>query len=182
MKFWNPSQIGATNRVRKFSSRVLKHQSTAFASTVLLSFVSYFIFSHFILLTIEAVGSSMSPTLREGDKFIVNRCALVYRAPQRGEMVVLKDPGHDDFAVKRVVAGPSDLILLKDGIVYVNGRKLSEPYLQRNTLTLCSETAQRFFRLDKNEYFVLGDNRKDSLDSRYYGGIARNNILGVLGF
>ena len=181
MKLWKASQIGDDNRVRKFFSELFKHQSAVFAVLILLSFVSYFLFSHFILLSVEVVGSSMSPTLREGDKFIVNRCALVYRAPQLGEMVVLKDPGHNDFAVKRVVAGPSDLILLKDGNVYVNGRRLNEPYLQQNMLTDCSETAQRFFRLEKNEYFVLGDNRKNSVDSRYYGGIPKNNILGVLG-
>ena len=182
MKLWKSSQIGEANRVRKFFSKLFKHQSVVCTALFLLSFLSYFLFSHFILLSVEVVGSSMSPTLREGDKLIVNRCALVYRAPQLGEMVVLRDPGHSDFAVKRVVAGPSDLILLKDGIVYVNGRKLREPYLQQNTLTDCSETAQKFFRLEKNEYFVLGDNRKNSVDSRYYGGIARNNILGVLGF
>ena len=181
MKLGKTSQIGEVNRGRKFFSELFKHQSVVCSALVLLSFASYFLFSHYILLSVEVVGSSMSPTLREGDKLIVNRCALVYRAPQLGEMVVLKDPGHNDFAVKRVVAGPSDLILLKDGLVYVNGRKLNEPYLQRNMQTDCSETAQKFFRLEKNEYFVLGDNRKNSVDSRYYGAIPKNNILGVLG-
>src|SRR5262245_5665330 len=134
MSLWKISQIGKRDRVRKFFSELFKHQPAICVALILLSFASYFLFSHFILLSVEVVGSSMSPTLQEGDKFIVNRCALFYRAPQRGELVVLKDPGHEDFAVKRVVAGPSDLILLKDGFVYVNGKKLSEPYLQRDVL------------------------------------------------
>ncbi len=182
MRLWKSHQFAEGKRVRAFVSGLFKHQVAVFGSLILLSFLSYLLVSRFILLSVEVVGSSMAPTLREGDRFILNRCRLVYRSPQPGELVVLKDPGHQDFAVKRVVAGPSDLILLKDGLVYVNGKKLQEPYLQRNTQTDCSETAQKFFRLAKNEYFVLGDNRKNSVDSRFYGGISRNNILGVLGF
>jgi signal peptidase I len=125
-------------------------------------------------------GRSMTPTLLDGERYFLNRWRYIFVAPKRGEVVVIKDPGHGDYAVKRIVARPFDWLNLKDGLVYVNGKRLEEPYLPVNTRTEVPDRAEKWIQLGREQYFVLGDNRSNSEDSRYYGVIRRQNILGLL--
>ena len=92
----------------------------------------------------------------------------------------LRDPGHDDFAEKRVIALPSDTLHFKDGTVYVNGARLKEPYLTPNTQTTPPEKTQPRLVIGKNSYYVLGDNRANSEDSRFYGAVHRDRIVGLI--
>ena len=142
---------------------------------------SYFLASRYMVCTVVIRGRSMTPTLRDGDQYLLNRIAYLFREPQRGDLIVLRDPGHTDMAIKRIVAGPGDCIEVKQGVVYVNHTRLSEHYLAPSTDTqpgkaLCSGPV----RLGAKSYFVLGDNRQESEDSRYYGPIHRDNIVGVV--
>jgi signal peptidase I len=146
----------------------------------LFSIPAYFIASQYIVTAVVIKGRSMSPTLKDGDRYFLNRWRYVFMAPQRGEIVVIKDPGHHDFAVKRVVAKPYDWLNMKDGILYINGKRLEEPYLSSNTRTETADLTEKWIQLGRDQYYLLGDNRSNSEDSRFYGVVHRKNIIGMI--
>jgi signal peptidase I len=162
-------------------SFLVKNRVARLALLLFLSIGSYLFTARFVLVSVQVVGISMMPTLQDGDKRILNRWPLCYRHPRPGDLVVIKDPEQHDFAVKRVIGGPRDIVLVKDGAVYVNGKKLAEPYLSPNSHTYCRGSANKVFPLGRSEYFVLGDNRENSEDSRSYGAIPRSEIMGLIG-
>jgi signal peptidase I len=151
-----------------------------FLGVVLLSIPAYLLASRFVVTAVVIQGRSMSPTLKDGDRYYLNRWRYLFLPPQRGEVVVIKDPGHNDFAVKRIVARPYDWLNLKDGRIYVNGKRLNEPYLQKDTRTDTPDLGEKWIQLGRDQYYVLGDNRSNSEDSRYYGLVLRKNILGLI--
>ena len=149
-------------------------------TVVLLAITSYLTVSQYVVTSVEVVGTSMTPTLRNQDYYLLNRWIYNFRPPERFEVVVLRDPTDQDFSVKRIVAMGGDTVFFKSGAVYVNGMKLREPYLGRNTETFLNQRREQTIHCGKDEFVVLGDNRKSSLDSRYYGVVPRQNILGML--
>jgi signal peptidase I len=146
-----------------------------------LAYGSYALLTHYVLQSVEVVGNSMSPTLRNSEHYFLNRWAYVLRDPQRSDVVVLRDPTDKSFSVKRIIASEGDSVYIKDGKVFVNGRLLKEPYLPEGTETFASPLQKEQWLLcGKGQYIVLGDNRNNSLDSRIYGSIPRQDILGVI--
>lgn len=125
----------------------------------------------------EMHGQSMLPTLESGDNFTITKD---FQSIQRGDIIVYKDKTTEDQFVKRAIGIPGDDIELKDSKVYVNEEPLDEPYLEENVKTEIGSTGTTF-SLNENEYFVLGDNRTNSSDSRHnlVGLIKRNQIIGV---
>jgi signal peptidase I len=142
-------------------------------------------------------SSSMEPTLRcakpaagcDGtfsDRVIANRLAYRFRDPHRGEIVVFEAPpaakercSEGGTFVKRLIGLPGEHVSERDGYVYVDGRKLDEPYVQafrRDHLT------QTWPRIPAGRYFMLGDNRVDSCDSRQWGTVGRGNLIGPVLF
>ena len=143
--------------------------------------VSYFIISHFFLQSVKVVGRSMVPTLYDSQHYLLNRWVYYVRSPRKSDIVVLRDPSDNGYSVKRVIAAPGDSIYLRNGSVYLNGCKLQEVYLAPGTPTFTdSKYRDQLILCGKDQFFLLGDNRLNSIDSRCYGPVPRRNILGPI--
>jgi len=158
----------------------LVKQLCLLALVVFCSSGSYWLISHYLMSTVEVQGRSMLPTLQDGDRYVLNRWVYHCKEPQRGDLVVIRDPGHNDFAVKRIVVLPCESVYVKSGLVYVNNQKLEEPYLGPGTVTPTFATKEKWLVIGQQRYFVMGDNRAESEDSRIYGTIHRNDIIGCI--
>ena len=138
-------------------------------------------------------SSSMEPTLHcarpaEGclsgtsDRILANRFVFHFRLPRRGEIVVFRTPPRTREAcaesgtfVKRIVGLPGETISEQEGVVYVNGRMLLEPYVLANERDVRSAT---WPKIPAGHYFMLGDNRRNSCDSRDWGTVPKDNLIG----
>jgi signal peptidase I len=146
-----------------------------------LSLGVYYFITHYFIKDVKVVGVSMVPTLAENDKYLLELYAFRSRNPVRNDIVVIHDPGDGGYAVKRIVALPGETVHFKDGKVYVNGEKLNEPYLMANVRTFTySQAKEQLITCGNDQYFVLGDNRPASIDSRSYGPVNRKDILGLV--
>ena len=145
----------------------------------MLAVILYFGIS-FAVQTVHVEGLSMFATLDNNDYLIANKIDYRLHAPQRGDIVILRPPtlSTTDY-IKRVIALPGERLLIHDGVVYINGHKLDEPYLPEAWTRQHRHGAGRTAQLiPPNEYFVMGDNRNRSQDSRIFGPISRDRIDG----
>ena len=127
-----------------------------------------------VLPRFEVVGSSMEPSLHDGQRLIINKAVYFFREPEAGEVVVFQPPNNrrTDY-IKRIIALPGDVVEIKEGVVYVNDSPLDEPYIKDEpSYTLSPE------EIPENNYFVLGDNRNNSNDSHNGWTVPRQNIVG----
>lgn len=159
---------------------VLKHAAT-FLFMVAFGYGVFQFATHFIIQSVQVIGASMTPTLHDSGRYVLNRWVYHVRDPKPQEIVVLRDPTENCYAVKRIVAKEGDTVHVKDGHLFVNGKLLSEPYLLPNTPTYPGpKVREQLWICGVNQYFVLGDNRNNSADSRVYGTVSRQNILGMV--
>ena len=124
-------------------------------------------------------SASMDPTLKVHDRVLVNKLSYHLHPVHRGDIVVFKAPKEERTAqikdlVKRVIGLPGDTLEARNGHIYVNDRLLNEPYLPKGTIT---DNLPRQV-IPANSYFMMGDNRGESSDSRVFGPIQRSTIIG----
>lgn len=126
-------------------------------------------------------GNSMVPTFHNGDFLITEKISNRVKQPKLGDIIVLKNPRDEsqDF-IKRIIALPNDSIKIENDSVFVNGTLLKEDYLPAGTITHSGAflTEGTTVKVGSNQYFVLGDNRNHSSDSREWGGITKKEIIG----
>jgi signal peptidase I len=162
-----------------FDFRHFLKQLGILAVIAMLSLACYYSVSRCLVQTIEVVGESMIPTLHPGNHYILNRWAYHNAAPARGDVVVICDPADRGYSVKRIVALGGESVHFVDGKVIVNGEVLKEPYLKPGTYTFTyAKAREQFITCGEDQYFVLGDNRAASIDSRAYGTVCRKDVLG----
>lgn len=175
-----PAAAAPTPKPRRPGLSLLKQlfQCLVVAS---LGLASYLLISNYLVQSVKVVGSSMFPTLHDSDHYLLNRWVYRFRSPSRQDIVVIRDPSAQCFAVKRIIGVGGDSVFLKDGAVYVNGTRLAEPYVANGMPTYaCGKVQEQLILCGKDQYFLLGDNRMNSADSRVYGLVPRQNILGMI--
>jgi signal peptidase I len=137
-------------------------------------------------------SGSMLPTLQVGDRIVVDKLSYRFHAVDRGNIVVFRRPPLEDAdyadLVKRVIGLPGDTISSVNGRVYINGTPLAEPWLPKPQPPTFPSPLSYAFSLNRpytvpaGEYYVMGDNRTDSEDSRYFGPIPASLIVGKMAF
>ena len=135
-------------------------------------------------------SDSMVPTLKTHDRVIVNKLSYKLHSVHRGYIVVFKTPKGPDGKpidptikdlVKRVIGLPGETVSETDGKIFINGKALKESYLPAGTISDCSGFATHCFPtgpIPPDRYWVMGDNRTESRDSRYFGAITKSEIVG----
>jgi signal peptidase I len=159
---------------------------------VLIAVVIAILLRTFVVATYSIPTGSMEPTLQIGDRILVDKMSYSLHGVGRSDIVVFSTPKNENCAgapvsnlVKRVIGLPGETISLSSGQVYINGKLLPEPWLPtavRNETTpgpsLEPYSLNHRFTVPAGDVFVMGDNRTESCDSRYWGPIPRSTIVG----
>ncbi len=130
---------------------------------------------------LEINGTSMEPTLFTNERILAEKISYALNSPKRYDIVIAKEPtSTNKLVVKRVIGLPNDILYLKDGNIYINDKKLTESYLRANTITSGNTFIGNDDKISipSDSYFLLGDNREKSEDSRKFGFVPKENILG----
>ncbi len=129
----------------------------------------------------QVVGPSMQPNYKSGDLLILNKISYRFREPRMFEVVVISND-ETKYMIKRIIGLPGDSIEYKDNKLYVNGEVTKEYFATEGITNNFSLSELEYDVIPDDYYFVMGDNRENSLDSRSYGLIKRNQILGKVQF
>lgn len=156
-----------------------------FFRMLLVAFIVLMFVFTFLFRKNTVVGSSMYPTLEDGEQVIVNVAASYLTEIQRFDVVVVHSPDNKDLWVKRVVGLPGETICYQEGILYINDKPVDEPFLDISyTEQVIKKQKLKTFTQDMvavtlkdDEYFLMGDNRNNSMDSRSVGPFTRDKII-----
>lgn len=126
----------------------------------------------FIITPVNVNGTSMNNTLEDNDTMILNKIGIKFSDLKRFDIVVIKT--NDTYLIKRIIGLPGEVIEYKEGKLFINGKKIKDPYYKNNNTNDFESV-----KIPKNNYFVMGDNRSNSIDSRIIGVINKKDILGT---
>jgi len=162
------------------------------AGVVVVAVVVAFLLRTFVIATYSIPSGSMEPTLQVGDRIVVDKLSYDLHGVDQGNIIVFSTPANENCAgppiadlVKRVIGLPGQTISLSGGDVFINGRRLAEPWLpaSQRGRTYPGPSPEAFalhhpFRVPNGDVYVMGDNRTLSCDSRYWGPIPESTIVG----
>ena len=153
-----------------------------FVATIMICLLIAKLITTFVFLSVMVSGSSMETTLTNGDKGITDSLFYKLSGIDRFDIVILEEKGYDNKLVKRVIGLPGETLKYVEGQLYINGEPVEENFIsdevKKQTLTRYGNDIKEI-TLKDNEYYVLGDNRGNSTDSRYFGPIEKSQIKGV---
>ena len=130
----------------------------------------------FVVEPFYVPSGSMEPTLKPGDRVLAAKSAYRFSNPHRGDLVVFKDPRNpEEDLIKRVVGLPGDTVAIRDAVLYINGQREMEPYVD---YPMIDATYFGPVKVPAGKVFVMGDNRGNSVDSRSFGPVPEDNLLG----
>ena len=160
----------------------LKHTSRALGSLIVLLLV----IRGFVIEPGRVNGQSMERTFLDTDLFLVNKYILLLRAPERGDIVQAIDPLSKHLVIKRVIGLPGERLAISNGKVYLrndDGEEalIDEPWLAEDEWTMSAQnTNEVYIPVPSHSYFLMGDNRDRSTDSRTYSAVHRKDIYGLV--
>jgi len=136
--------------------------------------------SNFLVSVIRVDGGSMLDTLQDGDRLLVNVLDMRMNGPERYEVVIVHYPERTENFVKRVIGMPGDTLEVKGGVLYINGEAVEEEYLSADRTAHFHSASSNFgpIEIPEDKYFVMGDHRDYSNDSRQVGLIDRDMFVG----
>ncbi|MBL7199993.1 MAG: signal peptidase I [Anaerolineae bacterium] len=144
------------------------------AETVLPAIVIAVLINLFFAQATRVYGHSMEPNLHTDQRLVVEKVSYRLHSPQRGDVVVLRLPERGpELLIKRIIALPGETIEIRDGVAYIDGLPLDEPYLSRKT-----GGSYGPFTVPEGQAFVMGDNRSASNDSRVFGPVSLERVVG----
>lgn len=144
--------------------------------------ISIFLFVYLLILQPHKIkGASMEPNFHDGEYLLTDKVSYRVGDPARGDVVVFKaPPTYKDEFIKRIIGLPGEEVSIQNGKILINGREMEENYLPKETIIMPGRFLQegQTITVPANSYFVLGDNRDHSLDSRNIGPIEKQYITG----
>ncbi|MEG2711170.1 MAG: signal peptidase I [Clostridia bacterium] len=153
----------------------LKKEILGWGGALAVALVAVFLVHTFLFMMIRVDGRSMQQTLQDGDRIASTVLDMKLNGPTRGTIVLCRYPGNDYFCVKRLIGMPGDTLKIVDGVTYIDGQPLQEPYVA------FPEHGSTYgpIHLSEDQYFVMGDNRANSLDSRSasVGPLKRDELI-----
>jgi signal peptidase I len=171
-----------TGRRRRSRRRIVELLVVVLVAVVVVAVVRTCVFQTFAI-----PSGSMEPTLLIGDRIVVDKLSFDLHPVDRGDVVVFRRPAADHcpgshvrYLVKRVVGLPTETVSARHGVVYIDGRRLAEPWLPKASTSYTA--ISRPVHVPRGEYFMMGDDRVDSCDSRSWGPIPRSLMVGEVVF
>lgn len=163
------------SRLTAQSKKDDKHLLVEWIKAALIALILAFLLRAFIFATSVVKGESMMPTLEDGERVIFNKFIYLVSEPSRGDIVIIAKP--ESNYVKRIIGLPNETIEMKDNVLYVNGVAQTSTFVGEQQAKYTGDFGP--VNLPKNSYFVMGDNRANSKDSRNdLGYIEREHIIG----
>ncbi|MCU7556404.1 signal peptidase I [Macrococcus capreoli] len=167
----------------------MKKEILEWLIAIVVALALIFVVNQFLFVTYTVKGSSMDPTLKDGEKVIVNKIGYTLGDIHKGDIIVFHADKQYDY-VKRVIGRAGDTVEYKEDDLFVNGKKVEEPYLEENKIAKTNILLTENFSvkdlvntkgkdtIPKGKLLVLGDNREMSKDSRFFGLINEKDVVG----
>lgn len=163
-----------------------KSESWEWVKAIVIALILAFVIRTFMFASVVVDGESMQPTLEPNDKMIVNKIGFQLSEPERFDIIVFHAPGGNDY-IKRIIGLPGEELEYRDDTLYINQQPIAEPYLDElkenysgelltGDFTLADVTSETV--VPEDSYFVMGDNRRRSKDSRDIGAIMSEDVIG----